>query len=108
MKKTIRYIFSIILIASTSKAQNPTPAPAQSEPILIMNATAHIGNGKVIENSVITFENGKITLVADATVVHIDEGKYKKKINAFGKHVYPGFINCNSSLGLTEIDLVRS
>jgi imidazolonepropionase-like amidohydrolase len=96
------------LFTSITYSQNPAPAPAQSEPILIMNGTAHIGNGKVIENSMIAFENGKITMVADATVIHFDESKYKKKINAFGKHVYPGFINCNSSIGLTEIDLVRS
>jgi len=109
-KNNMKRLLTIILAVQflSLKAQNPAPAPAQSEPILIMNATAHIGNGKVIENSVITFENGKITLIADATVVRIDEGKFKKKINAFGKHVYPGFINCNSSLGLTEIDLVRS
>ncbi len=90
------------------EAQNPAPAPAQSESIIIMNGTAHLGNGKVIENSVIAFEKGKITLVADATVIKLQEGSYKKKINAFGKHVYPGFINCNSSIGLTEIDLVRA
>ena len=113
MKKIFLHtlITSTILITSitfSTNGQNPAPAPAQSEPILIMNGTAHIGNGKVIENSMIAFENGKITLVADATVIHLDESKYKKKINAYGKHVYPGFINCNSSIGLTEIDLVRS
>ena len=106
MKLHITILTAISFI--TANAQNPAPVPAQSESILIMNGTAHIGNGKVIENSVIAFENGKITLVADATTIHIDEGKYGKKINAFGKHIYPGFINCNSQLGLTEIDLVRS
>jgi len=107
-RNIITSVTLITLFTSITRAQNPTPAPAQSEPILIMNATAHIGNGKVIENSVIAFENGKITLVGDATVIKLEEGRYKKKINAFGKHVYPGFINCNSSLGLTEIDLVRA
>jgi len=106
MKSILTIILAVLFL--NIKAQNPAPAPAQSESILIMNGTAHIGNGKVIENSVIAFENGKITMVADATVIHLDGDKYKKKINAFGKHVYPGFINCNSSLGITEIDLVRS
>ncbi len=108
MKKYFLPIAIITSITFSTQAQNPAPAKPQSEPILIMNATAHIGNGKVIENSMIAFENGKITLIGDATTMHIDESRYKKKINAFGKHVYPGLINCNSSLGLTEIDLVRS
>lgn len=38
-----------------------TPADPQSEPVTIQGATAHLGNGKVIENSIIIFENGKIT-----------------------------------------------
>jgi imidazolonepropionase-like amidohydrolase len=105
---SITLITSFTLFTSITKSQNPAPAHAQSESILIMNGTAHLGNGKVIENSVIAFENGKITMVGDATVIHLDESKYKKKINAFGKHIYPGLINCNSTLGLTEIDLVRS
>ena len=48
-------------------AQNPAPALPQSGPILILNAVAHIGNGQVIQNSAIGFENGKLILVADAT-----------------------------------------
>jgi hypothetical protein len=35
---------------------------------LILNAKAHIGNGKVIENSALAFKDGKITMIADATV----------------------------------------
>jgi len=108
MKKVHNIIALLSASIISAQAQNPAPAPAQNESIIIMNGTAHLGNGKVIENSVIGFENGKITLVGDATVIKLEEGHYKKKINAFGKHVYPGFINCNSTLGLTEIDLVRS
>jgi imidazolonepropionase-like amidohydrolase len=108
MKKQITLFLLTAAALELACAQNPAPAPPQSEPVLIMNATAHVGNGKVIDNAVIAFAGGKITLIGDATVIKIDESGYRKKINAFGKHVYPGFINCNSSLGLTEIDLVRS
>ena len=38
-----------------------TPAKPQSQPILITGATAHLGNGEVIENSAIAFEDGKLT-----------------------------------------------
>lgn len=111
MKKYISILIFNALIFNmleTNAQTIPTPAAAQSESILIMNAKAHIGNGKVIDNAVIGFENGKITLVADATIVRIDGSKYKKTINASGKHVYPGLIAPNTPLGLVEIQSVRA
>ncbi len=89
-------------------SQNPVPAPSQTKSILLMNGVAHIGNGKVIENSAIGFKDGKLILVADATVIKIQQGAYDTTINIFGKHVYPGFIAPNSTLGLNEIDAVRA
>ena len=88
-------------------SQVPIPASAQKQAILIMGATAHLGNGSVIQNSAIGFENGKLTLVADATVIRIDRTKYGKIYDAAGKHVYPGFIAPDSRLGLVEIDAAR-
>jgi imidazolonepropionase-like amidohydrolase len=84
------------------------PARTQSKSVLITNATAHLGNGKVIENAVIGFKNGKLELVADATLIRMDMSAYEIKIDATGKHVYPGFIAPNSTLGLVEIDAVKS
>lgn len=83
-----------------------TPAPKQTEAITIMGATAHIGDGKVIENSIIVLENGKITACADARVVKM--AARGRQIDATGKHVYPGFIAPNSTLGLQEIGSVRA
>lgn len=97
-------VFSISIVA---KAQQ-TPAAKQSKSVLILNATAHLGNGEVIENSAIGFVDGKINLVADARVIRLAAGAYAITINASGKHVYPGFIAPNSTLGLVEIDAVKS
>jgi imidazolonepropionase-like amidohydrolase len=91
-----------------AQAQNPAPALPQSGAVIILNATAHLGDGTVIANSVVAFDKGKITLVADASAGIPDTSSYKMVIHAAGKHVYPGLINCNTTLGLTEIDLVRS
>ena len=99
----IGFIFSL-----KSFAQNPAPALPQKDAILILNGTAHIGNGKIILNSAIGIKDGKLILVADATRIKFDKDAYKVVVDATGKQVYPGFINCNSNLGLTEIDLVRS
>jgi imidazolonepropionase-like amidohydrolase len=82
-----------------------TPAPKQLEGITIEGATAHLGNGQVIENSLIMFENGKITFVGSAKTRIARTGKI---IDAKGKHVYPGFIAANSTLGLIEIGAVRA
>lgn len=109
MKNLIGFRLVICLLAPVSVfAQNPVPAPAQKGAILVMGAVAHIGNGQVIPNSAIAFENGKLTLVADATTIRLDRTKYAKIYDASGKHVYPGFIAPDTRLGLIEIDAVRA
>lgn len=105
MKLVKTYILFIALFFAGQSFAQQTPAQEQTEPVTIVGATAHIGNGKVIEKSVITFENGKITKIAEATSSNQTSGKV---IDAKGKHVYPGFIAPNSTLGLVEIDAVRA
>jgi len=105
-KQITTYIIGIIL-GWSAYAQVLAPAPAQSEPIAIMNATAHLGNGEVIENSIITFNEGKITLVADATRVRVDLKGFRL-IDAAGKHAYPGVILPLTNLGLVEYEAVKA
>ncbi len=104
--KNIQLLLLTILSASLTFAQQ-TPAPKQTKAIAIMGATAHIGNGEQIQNSLIIFKDGKIETVADATLVKVDLSDMDV-IDANGKHVYPGFIIPNSTLGLVEIDAVRA
>ncbi len=106
MKPTV-VLFLCFFMIPMLKAQNPVPAPTQPAPVLLLGAVAHLGDGTVIENSAIGFENGKLTLVADATVIRLDRSKYAKIFDAAGKHVYPGFIAPNTQLGLIEIDAAR-
>ncbi|MEI6409593.1 MAG: amidohydrolase family protein [Bacteroidota bacterium] len=98
----------ILLISSVLSGQNPVPAPAQKAPVLIVGAVAHLGNGKIIPNSAIAFDNGKLTMVADAATSRYDRTKYAKIYDATGKHVYPGFIAMNTSVGLVEIEAARA
>lgn len=102
------YIIALVLSLTTNAFAQKKAADKQSKSVLIMNGTAHLGNGKIIENSVIGFKDGKIQLVADATLVRIDMTSYDLKIDASGKHIYPGFIAPNSTLGLVEIDAVKA
>ncbi|APY00808.1 amidohydrolase family protein [Lacinutrix venerupis] len=92
-------LFSVVLIAQQ------TPAPKQTTAISIEGATAHLGNGNVIKNSLIMFNNGKITFVGSAMMKIARQGNV---IQAQGKHIYPGFIAPNSTLGLVEVDAVRA
>lgn len=106
-----KYISTVIaLFASVNMAYsqaNISPAKAQSEKIIIMGATVHTGDGKVIPNGYVIFEKGKITGVGDATVVKFALTG-AKVITANGKHVYPGFISPITELGLVEIESVKA
>ncbi|QHI39017.1 Imidazolonepropionase [Kordia antarctica] len=105
MKKYLyKYIVCVAVLFSGLSFAQQTPAPKQSQAISIVGATAHIGNGQVIENATIVFENGKIVRVG-ASATTQTAGKV---IDAKGKHVYPGFIAPNSTLGLVEVDAVRA
>ena len=88
-------------------AQVPTPATSQDNAILLRGGTAHLGNGKIIANSLIGFDNGKLTLVADATTARIDVAGYTE-VDISGKHVYPGFILPDSDVGLEEVSSVNA
>ena len=103
--KIMRKILLTTIIAfGVSLNAQQTPAPAQTEQVAIFGATAHIGNGEIIENCTIIFNEGKITAIgADLMAPTIG-----KMINAQGKHVYPGFIAPSKSLGLVEVDAVRA
>ncbi len=103
--KNIILIFLMLIVIAANGQQ--TPAFIQSQPIMISGATAHLGNGEVIENSIIGFENGKITVVGKAGA-SMDNSKKWKKIDATGKHIYPGLIATNSQIGLIEIGAVRA
>ena len=98
---------ALLLTLSSHAQTRMTPAGPQEKPILLRGAVAHLGNGQVIQNSVVGFDNGKITLVADATTARIDVSGFEV-IDVTGKHVYPGFILANSELGLIEVGQVNA
>ncbi len=96
------FYFGIIMLAT---AQPAAIAPPQASKIIITGATVHIGNGEVIENGTIAFENGKITYVGAALTAMNGASKV---LSANGKHVYPGLIEAATTLGLNELDAIRA
>ena len=98
----------IVFTFSTANAQQ-TPAMNQSKTIAIIGGVAHIGDGTIIENSIIIFTDGKLTTVSSKSEYdNIIDTKDLILIEAKGKHIYPGFIAANTRLGLVEIDAVRA
>ncbi len=91
----------------SATAQVPSPAKPQSEPIALLGGTAHIGTGEVIDNSIITFREGKIEHVLDMTLSRMDLRAYRQ-IDVSGKHIYPGLILLMSDIGLIEINSIRA
>ncbi len=107
MKNYLLFIL-IISFQFSATAQNPAPASGKPKRMLLLGGTAHIGNGKVIENSAIGLKDGKITLVTDARIFKPNPSDFDTIINCVGKQLYPGLIALNTTLGINEIELVRS
>jgi imidazolonepropionase-like amidohydrolase len=108
MRNISKIVLTSLLITAipVTMAWVPTPAPDQAEPIAITNATIHIGDGSVINNGVLAFDQGVITYVG--TDANRPEFFNHQLINLQGLHVYPGFVLPNTSLGLLEIANLRS
>lgn len=107
MRISILYtLLLVIVFLGSARAQVPVPAGPQEKPIVLTGGTAHIGNGKVVEDAVIGLEGGKIAFVTEASQ-QPDLSKYEK-IDISGRHVYPGLILPNSQVGLREVSAVRA
>jgi len=95
---------SLLIVHCSLFASDPVPAKKQDHPIALTGATIHPVSGPEISNGTIIFENGKITGIG--TNVPLPAGT--EKIDVAGKQIYPGLINANSTVGLTEIEAVRA
>ena len=95
--------------------ESPAPvsellAPARERPQLegpitaLVGGTVHTGYGDPIQNGTVLMQGGRI-LAASSEVV-IPEGA--EQVDCSGKHVWPGMIAMQSSLGLYEVGSVRA
>ncbi|MDQ3050791.1 MAG: amidohydrolase family protein [Bacteroidota bacterium] len=108
MNKFYCFCLILFLFPDFGFSQNPVPADQQTKRILLIGGVVHAGNGTVINNGAVGFENGKLILVGDASVIRIDRAAYDTVIDISGKHVYPGLIALNTTIGLNEIEAVRA
>ncbi len=86
----------------------PASPAARSLPLLpnatvtaFVGATVHPVSGPAIENGVVLVQDGKIMAVGTAAAVQVPAGA--TRVEAAGKHVYPGMIEPMTQLGMIEI-----
>ena len=98
----------LLLLSSLGFAQKPAPArtaPKPSGVIVIKGAKLLTITHGDVENGVLVIENGKIAAVGPAASTKIPANA--QVIDATGMTVYPGLIDSESNLGLTEISAER-
>ncbi len=109
LKKTFLLIaLAAAATAQTKKPKAATPAPANGA---AANVTVALKGGKlltithgVIENGVVVMQNGRITAVGGAGTAIPGNARV---IDVTGMTVYPGLIDSETHLGLTEISADR-
>ncbi len=87
-------------------AAAPAPAIDPSKPIAITGGKLLTITHGTIENGVVVIQNGKIAAVGAAGSVKVPAGA--QVIDAKGMTVYPGLIDSETHLGLTEIEAERN
>jgi imidazolonepropionase-like amidohydrolase len=104
MKKIFFSILFFVFLLAARAQETVYPAPPESQPIFITNATIHVGNGQVMEKASILIKDGKIAAVG----ADLSAPAGSETINAQGKHVYPGLILTATNLGLVDVNAVRA
>lgn len=88
----------------TVAASPEVPGPKQKQAIAIVGATVHPISGESIDGGIVLFDQGKI--VAIGKDVEIPDGA--QRIDASGKHVFPGLFDAHTDMGLVEINSIRA
>lgn len=105
MKKHLFIFFSLLWFISFG--QRPFPQSPMKE-FMVSGVTVHTGDGTSLNNAWIWVKNGIIAGVGSMDTKPVLDNKSARLFDAPGAHVYPGFIACNNTLGLTEIEAVRA
>ena len=84
------------------QAHDMVPAEAQSAAILFTNASLHTAIDGVKINTDLLIEQGQITAIGQHIIA-----PEAIRIDATGKHIYPGLIALDTSLGLVEVEMMR-
>jgi imidazolonepropionase-like amidohydrolase len=99
----------LALSALAAHASDQITPPPQRQALLITGATLHTVSGAVIEGGSMLVERGRIRAIsAPGGTLPAAETGPATVLDLRGRHIYPGFIAANSSLGLVEVQAVRA
>jgi imidazolonepropionase-like amidohydrolase len=102
MQQRILVVFTLV---AAGLGQSTRPAQAEPGAIALRGGKILTVSHGVIENGVLVMQNGKITAVGGANTAIPREAKV---IDVAGMTVYPGLIDAETRLGLTEVQSDRS
>ena len=91
----------LVSLAATAQQKTSAPATDPNRPIAITGGKLLTITNGTIENGVVVMQNGKITAVGPAGSVKVPADA--QVIDAKGMTVYPGLIDSETHLGLTEV-----
>ncbi len=82
------------------------PGATQQTPVALVGGTIHPVSGPAIASGTLVFAAGKIVAVGASDDVAVPKDAIK--LDAKGKHIYPGLFDGLSNIGLVEINAVRA
>jgi imidazolonepropionase-like amidohydrolase len=93
-------------VPSVPVAHKLTDPIDASAVIAITGATVHPVSRAPITNGVVIIENGRIAAVGAAAEVQVPAGA--RRVDATGRHVYPGMIDPLTAVGIIDIESISS
>ncbi len=98
-------VAAVGLVPGLGLAWHPElPGEAPEHPVALVGGTVHPVSGPAISRGTIVFDQGKIVAVGK----QVKLPDHCEVIDVTGKHVYPGWIDADTDLGLIEIGAVRA
>jgi imidazolonepropionase-like amidohydrolase len=96
-------VTSVPSVAASQKLTDPID---RSAVVAITGATVHPVSSAPIENGVVLMRDGLIAAVGTAANVQIPAGA--RRVDATGRHVYPGMIDPLTAVGIIDIDAISA
>jgi imidazolonepropionase-like amidohydrolase len=77
--------------------------PARAQVLALTGGTVHPVSGPAIAGGTVLVENGRIVAVGAS----VDVPAGARVVDCTGKHIYPGFVHANTTLGLHEVTTIQ-
>lgn len=93
--------------ARAAAGDGPVPPP-QRQPLVLRNAHLHPVSGPPLPGGSLLAENGRIVAVAPAGQALPSPSAPPLVVDLAGRHVYPGFLAANGTMGISEVTAVAA